>query len=74
MESKGKVPKTIRCPLCGKDAVLSHWVVPKGLDPNLRRYECRRKKCGTVVYMVPVQEDGLVTQGPDIFHPGEVIA
>jgi len=75
MESKSKVPETTRCPTCGKDAVLTHWSVPEGLDPNLRRYECLRKKCRTVIFIqVPVQEDGLVTQGPDIFHPGGAVA
>jgi len=82
MESKGKVPETTPCPTCGKDAVLTHWSVPEGIDPNLRQYQCPRKKCRTIIYMYcgpypkeePVQTEGLVTQGPDIFHPGGAVA
>jgi len=81
MESNSKVPETIPCPTCGKDAVLTHWSVSEGLDPNLKRYECPRKRCRTIIFVQvpmyhpgPVQKTEPVTQGPDIFHSGEVIA
>jgi len=75
MESNSKVPETTRCPTCGWTAVLTHWSVPEGLAPNLRRYECLKRTCRTVVFIqMPVSDTGLVTQGPDIFHSGEVIA
>ncbi len=50
MERKPKFLPGIKCPRCWIRALITSYRPPRGIDPGMRQYRCRR--CGLVIYKV----------------------
>jgi len=50
MKQKQRFRPGIKCPRCYERALITPWRPPRGIDPGMREYWCRR--CKLVTYKV----------------------